>query len=338
MKRALLVLLVIAVAGSAAARYVFALLLERPGPRPPAPIRIDVGVGEPFRTTARRLEAAGLVPSALALTLWARFEGVDHAIQHGAYQFAEALSPIALVDKMRSGEAMMVHVLLAEGATVHDLALTLEHSGLGPAERFVALAHDAAFAHSLAIDAGGLEGYLFPDTYFFSPLDGAEKVLATFVGRFHKVFAPEMAAEARKAGFSVHQIVTLASVTEKETAREEERPLVSAVFRNRLRLGMPLQADPTVIYGIENFNGNLTRKDLETRTPYNTYTEPGLPPGPIANPGRSSLLAAIHPADVPYLYFVAREDGSHEFSTSLADHNRAVNRYQRSRHARLETR
>jgi UPF0755 protein len=147
-----------------------------------------------------------------------------------------------------------------------------------------------------------------------------------------------MAAEARKAGFSVHQIVTLASVTEKETAREEERPLVSAVFRNRLRLGMPLQADPTVIYGIENFNGNLTRKDLETRTPYNTYTEPGLPPGPIANPGRSSLLAAIHPADVPYLYFVAREDGSHEFSTSLADHNRAVNRYQRSRHARLQTR
>ena len=217
MKRALLVLLVIAVAGSAAARYVFALLLERPGPPPPAPIRIDVGVGEPFRTTARRLEAAGLVPSALALTLWARFKGVDRAIQHGAYQFAEALSPIALVDKMRSGEAMMVHVLLAEGATVHDLALTLEHSGLGPAERFVALAHDAAFARSLAIDADGLEGYLFPDTYFFSPLDGAEKVLAAFVGRFHKVFTPEMDAEARKAGFSVHQIVTLASVIEKET-------------------------------------------------------------------------------------------------------------------------
>ena len=337
MKRALLVFLVVALAGGAAARYAFFVLLERPRLPPPAPIRIDVAAGERFRTTATKLEAARLIPSSLALTLWVRFKGVDREIQHGAYQFAEALSPIALVEKMRSGEAMMIHVLLPEGATVHDLALALEHGGLGPAARFVALAHDAAFTHALAVDAGGLEGYLFPDTYFFSPLDGAEKILSALVARFHGAFTPEMAAEAQKAGFSVHQIVTLASVIEKETAREEERPLVSAVFRNRLRLGMPLQADPTVIYGIENFNGNLTRKDLETRTPYNTYTEPGLPPGPIANPGRSALLAAIHPADMPYLYFVAREDGTHEFSTSLADHNRAVNRYQRSRHARLQT-
>jgi UPF0755 protein len=337
MKRALLVLLVVALAGGAASRYAFFLLLERPGPPPPAPIRIDVAAGERFRTTATKLEAARLIPSALALTLWARFKGVDREIQHGAYQFAEPLSPIALVEKMRSGEAMMIHVLLPEGATVQDLAFTLERGSLGPAARFVALAHDPAFAHSLAVEADGLEGYLFPDTYFFSPLDGAAKVLSAFVGRFHSVFTAEMAAEAQKAGFSVHQIVTLASVIEKETAREEERPLVSAVFRNRLRLGMPLQADPTVIYGIENFNGNLTRRDLETHTPYNTYTEPGLPPGPIANPGRSALLAAIHPADVPYLYFVAREDGTHEFNTSLADHNRAVNRYQRSRHVRLQT-
>jgi UPF0755 protein len=336
MKRALLVLTVIALFGGATARYAFFALIERPGPPTPAPIRIDVAAGEPFRTTASKLEAARLVPSALALTLWARFKGIDREIQHGAYQFSGSLSPITIVEKMRSGEAMLIRVLLPEGATVHDLALTLERGGLGPADGFVALAHDASFAHSLAIEADGLEGYLFPDTYFFSPLDSAEKVLSTFVGRFRTVFTPEMAAEARKAGFSVHQIVTLASVIEKETRREEERPLVSAVFRNRLRLGMPLQADPTVIYGIENFNGNLTRKDLETRTPYNTYTEQGLPPGPIANPGRSALLAAIHPADAPYLYFVARDDGTHEFSVSLVEHNRAVNRYQRARHGRLQ--
>ena len=146
-----------------------------------------------------------------------------------------------------------------------------------------------------------------------------------------------MTAEATQQGFSVHQIVTLASVVEKETAREDERPLIAAVFRNRLRLGMPLQADPTVIYGIEQFNGNLTRKDLETPTPYNTYTTPGLPPGPIANPGRLSLLAALRPADVPYLYFVAREDGSHVFNASLAEHNRAVNRFQRSHRTKAET-
>jgi UPF0755 protein len=282
------------------------------------------------------MEAAGLVPSARALTLWARLQGIDRQIRHGAYQFAEPLTPVALVEKMRSGEAMVVHVLLPEGATARDLASILDRSGLGPATTFITMTRDAAFAHSLGVSADGLEGYLFPDTYFFSPLDSPQKVLGMLVARFHQVFTPDLEAEAHRAGFTVHQIVTLASVIEKETGREDERPLVSAVFHNRLRHGMPLQADPTVIYGIEKFDGNLTRKDLETPTPYNTYTEPGLPPGPIANPGRSSLLAALRPADVPYLYFVARDDGSHEFNSSLADHNRAVNRYQRSRHARVQ--
>jgi UPF0755 protein len=337
MKRALLLLGLLVLIGAAAARSAFVLLLARPGRPLAAPVRIDVAPGEPFRATAAKLEAAGLVPSALALALWARFAGIDRQIQHGAYQFVEPLSPMALVEKMRSGEAMMIHVTLPEGATARDLAQLLEHDGLGPAETFLALLRDSAFAQSLGVPASALEGYLFPDTYFFSPLDSAPKILGSFVARFQKVFTPEMAAEAQTSGFTIHQIVTLASVIEKETARENERPLVSAVFRNRLRLHMPLQADPTVIYGIENFNGNLTRKDLETVTPYNTYTEPGLPPGPIANPGRSSLMAALHPADVPYLYFVARDDGSHEFNATLADHNRAVNRYQRSRPARLQT-
>lgn len=335
MRRAVLLLVLIALLG-AGARYAFVALLERPAPLLSGPVRIDVAPGEAFRATAAKLEAAGLVPSAAALSLWARFEGIDRQIQHGAYQFVEPLSPIALVEKMRSGEALMMHVTLPEGATAHDLVVALEQSGLGPVQKFAPLLRDAAFARSLGVSAGALEGYLFPDTYFFSPLDSPQKIIASFVVRFHKVFTPEMATQAEKDGFTVHQIVTLASVIEKETAREDERPLVSAVFRNRLRLGMPLQADPTVIYGIENFNGNLTRKDLETRTPYNTYTEPGLPPGPIANPGRSALLAALHPAQVSYLYFVARDDGTHEFNADLAAHNRAVNRYQRPRQARMQ--
>jgi len=336
MKRALLALLLLVIAGSFAVRYAIDFFLERPGPPVVAPIRIDVAAGEPFRVTARKLEDAGLVPNALVLTLWARLRGIDRQIQHGAYQFTEALPPIALVEKMKSGEAMVIRVTLPEGGTAHDLAIALEHGSLGESARFLSLAHSPEFAHTLGIPAAGLEGYLFPDTYFFSPLDNPEKILGAFVARFQKVFTPEMAAEANLAGFTVHEIVTLASVIEKETAREDERPLVAAVFRNRLRLHMPLQADPTVIYGIENFNGNLTRKDLETPTPYNTYTEGGLPPGPIANPGRQSLLAALRPADTSYLYFVSREDGSHEFSSTLADHNRAVNRYQRSRHTRFQ--
>jgi UPF0755 protein len=335
MKRALLLLVLIAL-GVAAARYAFFVLLERPGPALTAPVRIDVEPGEPFRATAVKLESAGLVPSALALTLWARFARVDRQIQHGAYQFVEASAPIALVEKMRSGEAMMIHITLPEGATARDLAAALEQSGLGGAAKFLSLVHDAQFARSLGISATALEGYLFPDTYFFSPLDSPQKILGSFVARFQRVFTPEMAAEAQQSGFTIHQIVTLASVIEKETAREDERPLVSAVFRNRLRIGMPLQADPTVIYGIDHFNGNLTRKDLETRSPYNTYTEMGLPPGPIGNPGRSALQAALHPAQVSFLYFVARDDGSHEFNVDLAAHNRAVNRYQRSRQSRMQ--
>lgn len=336
MKRALLLLLVAAVAGSAAVRFAFLVLLERPAPALAAPVRIDVEAGESFRATARKLEAAGLVPSALVLTLWARWTHVDRQIRHGAYRFAEPLSPIALVEKMRSGEAMIVRVTLPEGATAGDLARALESAGLGAAQRYVALMHDAAFAGTLGVPADGLEGYLYPDTYFFSPLDAPEKILATFVARFRKVFTAEMTEEARRAGFTLHEVVTLASVVEKETGRAEERPLVAAVFRNRLRIGMPLQADPTVIYGLAGFDGNLTRKHLETPTPYNTYTAAGLPPGPIANPGGASLLAVLHPAPVGYLYFVARDDGSHEFNSSLADHNRAVNRHQRSHRAKPE--
>jgi peptidoglycan lytic transglycosylase G len=333
MNRALLLLLAMLIAGSLAARYAFDLLLERPGSPLAAPIRIDVAVGEPMRTTARKLQSAGLVPSAAALTLWARWKGVDRQIRHGAYQFTKALPPLALLEKMRTGEAMAIRVTLPEGGTSRELALLLERADLGDARRYLELMRDSTFAHSLGISADGLEGYLFPDTYFFSPLDRPESILETFVGGFHKAFTPDMIAEAERQRLTTHQVVTLASVVEKESGRDAERPLVSAVFRNRLRLGMPLQADPTVIYGIDDFDGNLTRKDLETPTPYNTYTQAGLPPGPIANPGRSALLAALHPADVPYLYFVAREDGSHEFNTTLANHNRAVNRYQRARGA-----
>jgi UPF0755 protein len=334
MSRALLLLLLLAIIAGAAARLAFSFYLEKEGPPLSAPIRIDVAIGEPFRSTARKLEAAGLVRSALAVTLWARWTHVDRQIQHGAYQFTEPGSAIALVGKMRSGEAMVMRVTLPEGGTVRDLAAALQHAGLGDAAKFLALARDPGFAAKLGIAGSGLEGYLFPETYTFSPLDSPEKILAAFVAQFRRVFTAEMTADAERQGFTVHQIVTLASVIEKETGRDDERPLVSAVFRNRLRLGMPLQADPTVIYGISEFNGNLTKKDLETPTAYNTYTTTGLPPGPISNPGRSSLAAALHPADAPFLYFVARDDGTHVFNTSLEDHNRAVNRYQRSHHAR----
>ncbi len=332
MRRALALLVLLLFAAGLGGRCAFSVLLERPLASLAAPVRIDITAGEPFRTTARKLEEGGLIRSGWALTLWARLQGIDRQIQQGAYQFAEPLSPIALLEKMRSGEAMILRVTFPEGLTAREIAATLERQGLGPATDYLALVHDAEFAHSLGILADGLEGYLFPDTYQISPMDDARRILSTMVSRFSQVFTPEMANDAKAQEFTVHQVVTLASVIEKETGREEERPLIASVFRNRLKLGMPLQADPTVIYGIEKFNGNLTRQDLETPTPYNTYLTVGLPPGPISNPGRAALQAALHPAAGQYLYFVSREDGGHEFSTNLADHNRAVNRHQRQQH------
>lgn len=337
MKRTLGLAIILTLAGAVGTRYGFHMLLERSVSVDHVPLRVDVLAGESFRTTAEKLEAGGLIPSALAITLWARWRGIDRQIQQGAYWFREPLSPISLVEKMRSGEATVIRVTLPEGLTAREVAMILERQGLGTESEYLELIRDPAFARSLGVLADSLEGYLFPDTYLFSPLDRAGKVLRMLVERFHGIFDSAMTAKAEASGLTLHQVVTLASLIEKETARAEERPIVAAVFRNRLRKNMPLQADPTVIYGIEHFNGNLTRHDLETPSPYNTYTVAGLPPGPIANPGRASLIAALNPADVDYLYFVARDDGSHEFNRNLSDHNRAVNRYQRHRRVSGET-
>jgi UPF0755 protein len=234
---------------------------------------------------------------------------------------------------MRNGEAMVIRVTFAEGTRAADVARVLVQAGIGRESDYQMLYADPAFVRSLGVPSDSIEGYLFPDTYFFSPLDPARKVVAAVTKRFHEVFDREVRADAERLGLAMHEVVTLASIIEKETGRPEERPLIAAVFRNRLRLDMPLQADPTVIYGITSFDGNITRRDLETPGPYNTYTSAGLPPGPIANPGEQSLLAAVRPAVGDYLYFVSRNDGSHEFTTNIADHNRAVNRYQRRRPA-----
>ena len=180
----------------------------------------------------------------------------------------------------------------------------------------------------MGIPGKTVEGYLFPETYFFQKQASAEKIIRAMIGRFKSVFTKEWKNRAQELGFSVHEIVTLASIIEKETGVAKERSIISSVFHNRLEKGIRLASDPTVIYGIENFDGNLTRQDLRTRTPYNTYTNYGLPPGPIANPGKAALEAALYPADTPYLYFVAKPDNTHHFSTTLAEHNRAVRKYQ----------
>jgi len=209
----------------------------------------------------------------------------------------------------------------------------LARAGYGNAERFLCLANDADFLLAAGVPGPQLEGYLFPDTYRLATVMSPSEILGIMVRRFHERFDAERYRRAAARGLTVNEIVTLASIVEKESALAAERPVVAGVFFNRLRLGMPLQSDPTVIYGIPDFNGDLTRADLTRPSAYNTYLNPGLPPGPIANPGLAALDAALAPSDTPYLYFVSKNDGSHVFAATLADHNRNVARYQKGQHS-----
>ncbi|MDP6626047.1 MAG: endolytic transglycosylase MltG, partial [Nitrospinota bacterium] len=197
---------------------------------------------------------------------------------------------------------------------------------------FIAMAFDPVIVKKLGFNAHSLEGYLFPDTYYFEKKISDYDILKKMVDAFRKkIMIQEIMVEAKKSNLSLHEIVTLASVIEKETGKEEERPLISAVFHNRLRKKMRLQSDPTVIYAIRNFDGNLRKKDLRIDSPYNTYRYAGLPPGPIANPGLSSIKTAMQPAKANYLYFVSKKDGEHKFSSTLKEHNQAVLKYQKRR-------
>jgi len=250
-------------------------------------------------------------------------------LQAGEYRLAGAEPPLAVMDKLVRGEVLIHRVTVPEGWTVRQIAELLAGEGLVDRERFLRLASDGPWAARLGLEASSLEGYLFPETYYFHRGLTAEQIAEKMVATFHSNFTPSDVARARELGMTPHQVVTLASLIEKETSLPAERPLVSGVFHNRLRRGMKLQSDPTIIYALDDFDGNLTDEDLALDSPYNTYRYAGLPPGPIANPGEAALQAALYPADCPYLYFVSKNDGSHHFSTNLSEQNRAVRRYQK---------
>jgi UPF0755 protein len=193
---------------------------------------------------------------------------------------------------------------------------------------FISSATDSSFVREEGIDAETFEGYLFPDTYYFSKDVTSEKIISAMVKKFRSVFTSTYKEQAKKLGLSIHRAVTLASIIEKETGDPEERSVISSVFHNRLKKKMRLESDPTVIYGIKDFDGNIKKRHLKTSTPYNTYQIPGLPPGPIANPGKKAIEAALFPADTDFLYFVSKKDNTHMFSTNIRDHNKAVRKYQ----------
>jgi UPF0755 protein len=323
-------LLVGAVAlGVPAAAGVWWTLLNVPGPSLAGPLSVTVEEGERFAEVAEELQRDGVLRHPLPLVLWARLTGKDRGVHWGEYLITRPLSPLELLDRLRAPPDPLHPVTIPEGLTVREIVRLLAEKGFGTEESFTCVLEDPLFLAAEDLPPTGAEGYLFPDTYAFPLATPPERILRTMVHHFREVVGPEFVRRAADLGLSEAQAVTLASIVEEEAARPEERPLIAAVFLNRLHRGMPLQSDPTVLYGRTDDDRTITRADLHRPTPYNTYTIAGLPPAPIANPGRAALEAAVAPAPVDYLYFVARGDGSHEFSTNLVAHNAAVARYQR---------
>ena len=303
--------------------------LTTPSPLLRYPVLVFVHKGMPLQIIAQRLGSAGMIPYVRPFAWWARLTGMDRQIKSGEYLFTTPLSPLALLRILTNGESLPHAVTMTEGMTFKQVVTLLAAQGLGTEENFLCLNSDPTFLAAWGLPPQGMEGYLYPATYRFSWLTPPEEVLGQMIEHFYTVLNSAMYRQAAALDLSMHQVITLASIIEKETSSPVERPLVAAVFYNRLRKGMPLQSDPTVIYGIDHFDGNLTRQQLLTPTPYNTYLFRGLPPGPIASASLESILAALHPAARDYLYFVAKGDGTHVFSSDLNTHNRAVQRFQR---------
>ncbi len=288
------------------------------------PLNINFSAGMGAKTLSKELAARGVVGSTEMGALAIRLFGGSPAYKAGYYRFTGEVSLRKVVEDIAAGRVFMVDVTFPEGYTARQMASVLESAGVVSAREFMALASSAEGAKKFGLPGPTMEGFLFPDTYRFAPGLPPEKVAGALVARFREV--------ARSSGLEgrgdLLKLVTLASIVEKETGKGSERPLIASVFYNRLKKGMRLESDPTIIYGMDGFDGNIRKKDIRAYSPYNTYVISGLPPGPIANPGRESLKAVLNPAQSGYLYFVAKGDGSHHFSSTLTEHNNAVRRYQ----------
>lgn len=305
--------------------------VNTPASLEPEDVVVVVPGGTSLSALADRLHRQGLVRSAAKFRWLVWLRGAARQIKAGEYKLSTGLRPGELLDKLVRGEVLLHQITFPEGCTIEQMAALLDSRGLAEEEEFLAVSTEPDFVHGLGIPAATVEGYLFPDTYRFARGLSVEAIARSMVARFEDHFQAREQKRAEELGLTRHQVVILASVVEKETAVPEERSLIAGVFFNRLRRRMPLQSDPTVIYGLEHFDGNLTREHLQTNTPYNTYTRRGLPAGPICNPGAESIQAVLNPASTLYLYFVAKKDGTHHFSTTLKEHNAAVSRHQKKR-------
>lgn len=293
-------------------------------------VRVEVRRGARTATILQHMQREGVLRDQWIPLVYMQLLRRNDSLKAGVYEFDRPMSAVDVIGKLVRGEVVLKSITIREGLDRFAIAKLFAAEGLGTEEQWEQETSDADLIRDIAPQAESLEGYLFPDTYKFDPGTSAKTIVTAMVANFRKNWGGELATIT--TGLDPHQTVTLASIVETEARLPQERPIVASVYLNRIRKRMLLGADPTVIYAMKlagRWNGNIRKADLQMESPYNTYRTPGLPPGPIANPGLASLRAAAAPATTPYLYFVARNDGGHVFATSNAEHNRNVEKYQR---------
>ena len=341
-------IIILIVVGMGAAVY-FTFLV--PTGKIKEPVILKIEHGDTLSDTAEALKELEAIRDDTVFILAARVLGVERSIREGEYEITPEMTPKEILLEILKGRVIEYPVTIPEGFNIYEIARLLDEKGFVNEETFLELSEDKEYITYLGVDANTLEGYLFPDTYNLNVGMTEQDIIWLMVRRFWDVFKKEKekgvvvdegsdidtgeigdTGDIGDTGFSDYEVLIIASIVEKEASAPEERPLVSAVFVNRLGIYMKLDSCATVIYGIrDRFDGNLTRNDLKSNTPYNTYLKGGLPPTPICNPGRAAISAALYPADVDYLYFVSKNNGTHYFSKTLSEHNRAVYEYQKLR-------
>jgi len=301
----------------------------RPASQDSRSITFEVQPGMTLKQVTLELFNQRLILSPSAFQAIAYIQDKEKQIMVGEFSLSPSMLPTEIILRLTSGRTILYPLTIPEGYRITEIASLLDTQGLASSEVFILQTQDKDLIKSMDIPTDSLEGYLFPETYYLSKLTPEKKIVQKMVNTFkEKVLKSQLLKSTKESPLSLHEIITLASLIEKETGLDSERKLISSVFHNRLRKNMRLQTDPTVIYAIEKFDGNIRKRDLKIDSPYNTYRYKGLPPGPISSPGIKSIEAAISPIKSNHLYFVSRQDGSHHFSNTLVEHNQAVKKYQ----------
>jgi peptidoglycan lytic transglycosylase G len=326
-------IVIVAIAVLAMACVYSAFEMLAPAQRAMKNTEIEIPKGTSFRQAADILLKENLIRDRNVFLILGRITGADRKIRAGYYQIWAGMSPLDIFRVLRNGQIIEYEIRVIEGDSLNEISDAFAKAGIITKEAFMKLSRDPGFLSAYGIDAPSIEGYVFPDTYLIPKGMPAEDALGTMINRMREKYSDRMIKRMDKLGMNEKEVLTLASIIEKEAAVDSERPLISAVYHNRLNKDMLLQADPTCIYGIKTSKEKITKEDLRRKTEYNTYVIKGLPPGPIASPGIKSIMAALYPADVPYLYFVSNDDRSHRFSTNIADHEKAVKLYRERQQA-----